>query len=422
MASLFNRRLSFEDQVKLTFFERSASALMAIYEGKIIECNDTCYQMFGFDSKASMMNINPGTLSPPTQPDGRSSEEKATELIHAAVAHGKSQIEWTHRRRNGVEFVVLVTLVPVTVEGRAIVFAYLADLSDMLKAREAEGRSEAMIAMAEGLEGSVGAVAKVLSSDAQALFGKAESLSSGAADVSRRAERAAADASATQSNLQTVAAATEELTASVADVARQTTHAAQRTKEVAADASFTDRTIGDLAQTAQRIGEVVGLINAIAAQTNLLALNATIEAARAGDAGKGFAVVAGEVKNLANQTAKATDDIATQVANIQASIKDSVSAVGKIVQGIQEIDGVTASIAHAADQQSAATGEISRNLQATTSTMAGMTDNVSGVVQASQTMRQGAAALNEMAAQVNHQAAQVRQEVADFTQKVRRGG
>ncbi|HLN25683.1 MAG TPA: methyl-accepting chemotaxis protein, partial [Patescibacteria group bacterium] len=401
------RRPDFVSAVKQTFFDRSTNALWAISDGRIIECNDSCVRMFGYADKQAMCNVNPGTLSPPTQPDGSASGEKASEMIKAAIRNGNNRFEWVHRRRDGSDFPVLVSLVSVNVQDRAILFCYFTELSDILKSRETESRSKAMVELAGSLESSVGGLSSSLSQDAKSLHDEAEALTKGIKEVSRLADETTVATDCTTASLQAVASATEELSSSVNEVARQTSHAARRSKEVAADASFTDRTIGELADTAQRIGEVVKLINDIAAQTNLLALNATIEAARAGDAGKGFAVVAGEVKNLATQTGRATDDIANQVATIQSAIKDSVAAVAKIVLGVKEIDGVTASIAASAEQQSAATSEISRHVHGTVATMGEVSSNARGVVQASRGIETSAVEVNGMASQLNDQAARL---------------
>jgi methyl-accepting chemotaxis protein len=163
-----------------------------------------------------------------------------------------------------------------------------------------------------------------------------------------------------------VSATSEELTASVAEIARQVAEGAQRTIAAVEEAESSNRLMRDLAEGATRIGEVVDLITDIASQTNLLALNATIEAARAGEAGKGFAVVAGEVKNLANQTARATEDISAQVSAIQAASREAASAIGRIVTMIGDISAITTAISSAVEQQSAATSEVARNISGVT--------------------------------------------------------
>jgi methyl-accepting chemotaxis protein len=184
------------------------------------------------------------------------------------------------------------------------------------------------------------------------------------ADTVARTADAATEAS---SNVEAVAAASEELSASIAEISRQVATTAKVVDTATVQAEATNAKIESLAATAGRIGQVVTLIQEIAEQTNLLALNATIEAARAGEMGKGFAVVASEVKQLASQTAKATDEIATQIAAIQSSTGEAVGAIETITRTMREIDEHTASITRSVEQQGAATGEIASNAQVTSS-------------------------------------------------------
>ncbi|MEO8317468.1 MAG: methyl-accepting chemotaxis protein, partial [Bradyrhizobium sp.] len=208
--------------------------------------------------------------------------------------------------------------------------------------------------------------------------------------VSGTSERAAAAAAASEeasASVNTVAAATEELASSVAEIGRQVTHSSQVAENAVQKASQTTEMVASLASAAEKIGDVLRLIGAIASQTNLLALNATIEAARAGDAGRGFAVVASEVKNLASQTAKATEEIAEQVAAIQSATGGCVTAIGGISDTIREISGIATTIAAAVEQQDSATREIARSVQQAATGTSEVSVNVTGASQSADQSR-----------------------------------
>jgi methyl-accepting chemotaxis protein len=181
--------------------------------------------------------------------------------------------------------------------------------------------------------------------------------------TSRQSMAVSHSADQTSADVQTVATATEELTASIGEIGRQVTESSQIASRAVDGAKATDATVQKLAADAEAIGEVIRLINDIASQTNLLALNATIEAARAGDAGRGFAVVASEVKALANETAKATEDIAGRVARVKDATGAAIAAIQAIASTIGEMDRTASAIASAVEEQGAATQEISRNVQ-----------------------------------------------------------
>ncbi|MEI9984892.1 MAG: methyl-accepting chemotaxis protein [Aliidongia sp.] len=203
---------------------------------------------------------------------------------------------------------------------------------------------------------------------------------SATSDQTNHQVRAVAAASEeASSNVQTVAAASEELSASIGEISRQVTHAASIAERAVEETRRTDNTVRGLTETAGRIGEVVKLISNIAGQTNLLALNATIEAARAGEAGKGFAVVASEVKSLANQTAKATEEISAQIAAVQKVTQEAVDAIRSIGGTIGEVSEVATGIASAVEEQGAATQEITRNTQEAARRTREVSETVAGV-------------------------------------------
>jgi methyl-accepting chemotaxis protein len=229
----------------------------------------------------------------------------------------------------------------------------------------------------------VGAVARA-TKDMQRVAGEITASVNG---TSERATAAAAASEEASSSVSTVAAATEELASSVAEIGRQVTHSSSVADDAVLKAGQTTEMVGSLTAAGEKIGDVLRLIGAIASQTNLLALNATIEAARAGEAGRGFAVVASEVKELASQTAKATEEIAGQVTAIQSATGDCVTAIGGISDTIREISGIATTIAAAVEEQDSATREIARSVQQAAAGTSEVSHNVAGASQAADQSR-----------------------------------
>jgi len=243
--------------------------------------------------------------------------------------------------------------------------------------------------------------------------------------VSRSAQEQVGDAGtvSTESKLsvQTVASATEELSSSIQEISKQITGASRIASQAAGGTEQSSQQVASLAGAAQKIGDVVGLIHAIAEQTNLLALNATIEAARAGDAGRGFAVVASEVKTLAEQTARATDDISQQVAEIQESTESAVGSIKSISDVVKQLDEMTASIAAAVEEQGAATQEISQSIQTVASGAETLDENIGGVGQAIETTDRAANDFLNAADRMNSSAKKISHEIRDFFEVLRTG-
>ena len=223
-----------------------------------------------------------------------------------------------------------------------------------LKAKTAGERHAAMLTLAHEFEQDVGGVVATVSGAATRLQDAARSMSTAAAEAASETKVVSSASAQASEHVQMVSAATEQLTASIGEINAQVAKSSPIAADAVVEARRTDVTVQGLVEAARRIGDVVGLIHTIAGQTNLLALNATIEAARAGDAGKGFAVVASEVKNLANQTGKATEEIAAQIGQIQNATKEAVAAIHDITQTIEQVSTIASSIAAAMEEQGSA--------------------------------------------------------------------
>ncbi len=282
-----------------------------------------------------------------------------------------------------------------------------------------EERARRIEALAQDFDSEVASILAGVGNSATGLTATADRMSDVSNDAARRATVMAAASEEASANVETVAVATEELSSSIKEIGRQTTEATGIAGEASSQSRTANDLVNSLAAAAQRIGEVVGLISDIASQTNLLALNATIEAARAGEAGKGFAVVAQEVKNLANQTAKATEEITTQVGEVQTSTHNAVDAISGISGTIDRINQISAVIAAAVEEQGAATQEIARNVAQASEGTREVSVNVTGVAEAVTETRTAAATVQSSAEDLNRQSDRLKQVVQRFLDGVR---
>ncbi|MEI6560351.1 MAG: methyl-accepting chemotaxis protein [Rhodospirillaceae bacterium] len=296
------------------------------------------------------------------------------------------------------------------------------DLERAAKAAEEHAALEkraAMNRLAETFEGSVKSVVESVFAAATQLQANAQSMSGTAEQANTQAQAVATAADHASLNVQTVASAAEQLAASIGEIGRQVSDSSRIAGAAVEEAERTNTTVIGLVTAAQKIGEVVELINTIASQTNLLALNATIEAARAGEAGKGFAVVASEVKTLANQTAKATDEISSQIAGMQHAAGGAADAIKGIGGTIVQISQVVSSIASAVEEQSAATQEIARNIQEVAAGTSEVSSHIAGVTEAATHTGSVARDVLGAARTLGQQAGLLDQEVNRFIATVR---
>ena len=288
-----------------------------------------------------------------------------------------------------------------------------------LKIKAEEDKKEAMNMLANDFDSRTAGIIKSLAAAATEMQATAAQMTATSASTAHASQIVASAATEADSNVQTVAAATEELSASSSEIARQISSVAEKSTRASSEAVKTSQQVGELNSLADSIGEVIGAIKDIAEQTNLLALNATIEAARAGEAGKGFAVVADEVKKLATETASKTIQIDERVGKIQAAIRSTVEAVGRIINDVNDIDHSTATVASAVEEQNAATSEIGRNVSEASTGTQQVAQNIVDVQRSAEETGEAATNLNQAANELAEIAENLQEQVANFLTEIR---
>ena len=287
--------------------------------------------------------------------------------------------------------------------------------------RSEKERLEQRNRLAQELEQSIGQIVTSVRQSSSGMQKSTELMRASATHSLDQSQRVSEAANSSAQSVQTVAAATEELSASISGIGDQVRESTSIAETAVGEASRANEMVGGLAEAAERIGEVVSLINDIAAQTNLLALNATIEAARAGEAGKGFAVVAQEVKNLANQTAKATDEIAQQIGAIQSETKVTVDAIEKVTHTISSINEIASGISSAVTEQNSAVNEIANSATSASSGSSEVVANINEIHQAAASSGEAAGELDENVGDLVKQIDSLQSTVSDFLSQLRAG-